>query len=798
MSLRPPFSCKVVFGVLLAAWSSIQGVAAWAQTGAALQAAEQAICDGDDLVAERALMELLAERDLERPARFDALMLLAEMHYQGSSMERFLAMTDSSALLLDPASEQDNEAWSRVETNRCRQHHYAMIMSRAVENGEAALARYRRAKDKRKWKHAFQIHQALAAAYRNSPKANDPNTIYQHFDTALALVSARTDVLPYWKAMVWRSLSNAAMDRMRPGQPERAVYSALCLKAQRMAMDLLEQHHPKNHIDISRLYNLHGLYHIYTDHPDSALHWFQRTRDLIGQDVLVLKDLRAIPDWLSGLRWQAIVYDQPPWTSDTVKLRRFLQELVEAEPLFARYADAEATAAGLFTRDRYNAAPYFAIVANCQRLWALTHDEGYVDQALRSTERVRRDAWNTAQRFRKRTDLQLPDAPEKMLVTLRAQLANDEGVMICMEQDLAMVSHRAFTLVVTARGSTFNVADFTPAWNFAFGTSAAADPRAVCRSFNALYKDIYRPAAHLLDGHVTRLRVLSSGQFTQLAFDALLADTAASSLGDCHPLVEKLAISYPFFVLRHDHGSQALSISPARYIAPAPDPRELTDLAVLRSAMARWSAGTIPGVLDSSLTDTIARNTFLEGRGMLVLGGHCGGQLTQGDEPRHYWGTTNMEGSSILPSDLLSLYQAPDLVIHAACQSGAFYPFGSTGNVSFARAFLFAGSQQVVAAMDVADERTAVKLLDLFLLELKEGHPTDIALQRAKLAYLRQAREPEAASPLHWAVWQLWGEARDEAPEPTNRSALFSGLVVLMITGGVLLTRWRRKRLSAA
>lgn len=127
MSLRPPFSCKVVFGVLLAAWFSMQGVAAWGQTSAALEAAEKAICDGDDLVAERTLVKLLADHGLERSARFDALMLLAEIHYQGSCMERFLAMTDSAASLLGPTSEQDNEAWSRVETNRCRHDHYAMV-----------------------------------------------------------------------------------------------------------------------------------------------------------------------------------------------------------------------------------------------------------------------------------------------------------------------------------------------------------------------------------------------------------------------------------------------------------------------------------------------------------------------------------------------------------------------------------------------------------------------------------------------------------------------------------------------
>ncbi|MBK9288590.1 MAG: hypothetical protein IPN38_13105 [Flavobacteriales bacterium] len=266
----------------------------FAQTGTALQRAEIAVCEGDDQAAQGALLKLLEEPGLDRSARFDALMLLAEIHYQGFGMERFLALTDSAALLLDPMSEQDNEAWSRVETNRCRHAHYAMIMGRAVVIGEAALARYHHAKDKRKWKYAFLIHQSLAAAYRNSAMVSG-KTIFLHFDTALALVNARTDVLPYWKAMVWRSLSNAAMDRMRPGQPERVKYGALCLQAQRKAMGLIDEHYPKNVIDRAQLYNLHGLYHIYANHLDSALYWFQRTRELLRSEAKADRTFRAVP-----------------------------------------------------------------------------------------------------------------------------------------------------------------------------------------------------------------------------------------------------------------------------------------------------------------------------------------------------------------------------------------------------------------------------------------------------------------------------------------------------------------------
>ena len=47
------------------------------------------------------------------------------------------------------------------------------------------------------------------------------------------------------------------------------------------------------------------------------------------------------------------------------------------------------------------------------------------------------------------------------------------------------------------------------------------------------------------------------------------------------------------------------------------------------------------------------------------------------------------------------------------------------------------------------------------------GHPTDVALQRAQLAYLQRYRLPEEQLPIHWAGWQIYGEGvAVEAPRP--------------------------------
>lgn len=765
------------------------GALASAQQGP-LREAERLYCNGDNIGATALLDLLLKNPALGKEERFDAVLLLAEIDYQGDAVERFLALTDSAALWLDP---HENEAWARIETNRCRYAHYNMIPARAVDLGEAALARYHKARDKRSWKHAYLIHQSLAAAYRNHEKAAVDGRVFQHFDTAVALANARADVLPYWKSIIWRSLSNAAMDRMRPGSPERAKYGAQCRKAQLMAMELMDGNHPENRSGRAHLYNLHGLYQIYADHPDSALLWFRQARELIRADVFDRQDLLYIASWLSSLRWQAMVFEQEPWRSDTVELRRYLDELVAAEPLFTRYADAEATAAGLFTHDKYFTAPYTAIVSTCYRLWELTGQERYVQQVLRSTEGVRRDAWNTAQRIRDRPELQLGPAPMDMLAAIRERLADDQGTLVLVDHDLAGVSQRAYGLAITVRDMAFwsdRPGSWYSTWESIMHPGTASDRKALRRALHDLYMSTYQLAAHVLDSRIERIGVLGSGIFSTLPFDAFLADTLSANIAKCHPLVERFAVSHPFFLLPPI--KPATQLTTANYLAPDHGTGARTDLGNLRSAMVRWGKGTLPGAVDSSLTDAQALLARIDGTDLLVLGGHCGGQLFQHDQPRHIWGSCpNDTECGLLPSEVLALAQAPALTIHAACHGGAFYSDGSTGSVSFARAFLFAGGQHVVAALDAADEGSAVRLLDGFLGELAQDVPPDLALQRAKLAYLASAQTDEEALPVHWAVWQLWSAVEEQPREVRNTSwaELGLGLLLLFGIGGIFWAR---------
>ncbi|HPF90302.1 MAG TPA: CHAT domain-containing protein [Flavobacteriales bacterium] len=694
------------------------------------------------------LHSILRTASASRDLRFEACMLMAECWYQRQSMEQFAAWNDSAATLLH---RHEEERWARIEVNRCRYAHYAILPQRAVEQGLSALRRYHRSSDKAAWKHAFRIHQALGSAYRN----HDGTRVFAHFDTAANLLAKHKDILPYWKAMLSKSRSNAAMDRMRPGYPERDLYATECCAYQLDAIAILEHYYTGQVMDRVAMLNLRGLYHIYRNQPDSALRWLQRTERTLEEHGAWGRPSPMAVAMFTCLRWQAFIFALPPWRNDSLLLNGYLDRLLAIAPVFADHAAKEVTAGGLFARDKYWYSPYTAIMATCHRLWEKTRNKRYIDLALCSTESARRDAWNAAQPFRNGYGHAMGAPPQDMLQELQDGLLPNEGVMVCAEHTLSGRSTQLFTIAVTATHAAFYVHDLSHPNVLLPDAMERSELPSIRQSYHELYCGLYKPVEAYFS-HIERVKVLANGATCLIAFDALLADTASQDLFACHPLVERHAFSYPFFILK----PEAAGRSPvgSLYIAPTPGHGDLTDLAYMRKAIRRWSERSPNTTLDSSFTRDKLR-TLLTDAGSITWGGHCGGALYRDEQPYHYAGTSTQDPETrFQPSDLLPLNLCADLVIHAACRSSMHDADGSSGAISFTRAFLFAGARSVVGSLFLADEASSVRLLDLLQEQLANGLPTDLALQQAKSAYLSQVATTEEARPLYWATWQMWGE----------------------------------------
>jgi hypothetical protein len=737
---------------------------------------ERAFADG---AADSVLQELdRVLRDPSRPAglRFEAWLLQAECWYQRMNLERFKASTDSAAALLQGS---DAERRARVEVNRSRHAAYHTQTARAHKHGTAALALYRKAPDRTSWKYAHLIYQAQGTVYRNWPRGAD--TAFAFFDTARVLLARRPELAPFWRAYLHKAVSNAAMDRMRPGQPDRERFAALCEREQRAALAILREHHPRQVVEIGILQNLRGLYHIYADQPDSAWHWLRRSEEL----VLASGPTDALLTiWFSSLRWQTFLLDRPEHWLDIHLLQRHLAKLQQAQEHFTGFAAARTQARGLFFHDTYWYSPFASTVTLSARLWELTGDTTYLDRALWVLEKTRRDAWNIAQDLRGRPDLHLDDPPQHMLQAVRRRLRDREAVMVCVEDSRAGFPSFSSVLAVTRDAVSFRILDRE--FNPAIGSEIKSrDPVVYRRTYHLLYHQLYAPIAQLMQD-VDRVRVFPSANTAYIAFDALLADTIGPDITSWQPLVQRHAFSQPLLLLPPER-KVAGDPEEERYLAPAPGTGLLTDLKRVRAAMRRWAG---EGNLDSSGVWTSVAGA-MTGAGVLYLGGHGAGESGRDQEPRHYFGTDTAGRSSFMhPSDLLPLDLQAGLVVHMACQSGFFDLDRNSGPISFARAFVYAGARNVLSTSVPADEAIAIRLVDLFREQLAEGHPTDVALQRAKLAYLQRSTQPEEQLPLHWAGWQLHGEPM--AITPPHRSPwpwlmaaamLLAGLAVLLAWG---------------
>lgn len=771
----PAFARRLCVGLLLAL-----ALPCAAQKDA-LAALELAFARGasDSVITE--LGHILQQPATSKSIRFEASMLMAECWYQRVSMELFSAWNDSAATMLTNTI-ADEECWARVEVNRSRYAHVSFQPASSLKWGLSALERYRSAGDPSTWKYAFQIHQALGTTYRNILLPN--RHTFDHYNTAQALLSQRRDVIPYWQAMLNKAVSNAAMDLMRPEYPDRARFADICNREQLAALRILEKHYPQQLLDRCNMQNLRGLYHIYTEQPDSALCWLTRTEQLISSQDEAMREDALASAWFASLRWQAFIMAQAPWSTDVPVLQAYLTKLNASQDRFTSYARDRSIEGGLFFPDRYWSSPFTSIMFSCARLWKLTGDTTYIDQALWAAEKVRRVTWNTAQRGRGHRDRTLSDPPPNMIQAVQKGLGPDEAVMICAQNSLVKSLEEVIILVVTPHEVAMHFSNTSLHANHGglIGSSDLANYR---RLYHSAYKEIYEPVEPILR-NTPRVRVFPSGNMATVAFDALLADTSAQDIRACGPLVQRHAFSYPLLLLP-PNAPASPSGGKALYIAPSPGEGPLTDLKRMRGALRQWASGS---TIDSAFQKS-SLSTGFEQAQEIYLAGHVGGWRQLDMQPWHYFSTdTSSTSSWFQPSDLLKLDLQADLVVHLACQSGLFDVDNNGGGISFARAFLLAGARNVVGSQYLANEATTIQLIALFRDELAKGVPKDIALQRAKLAYLEQCRTAEEAHPINWAGWQLHGKVEASAEQRTTAWPwLIGGSLLALFFGWVAMCK---------
>jgi CHAT domain-containing protein/Tfp pilus assembly protein PilF len=133
---------------------------------------------------------------------------------------------------------------------------------------------------------------------------------------------------------------------------------------------------------------------------------------------------------------------------------------------------------------------------------------------------------------------------------------------------------------------------------------------------------------------------------------------------------------------------------------------------------------------------------------------------------------------SQLELDQLNLNAA--LTVLSACNTGTGKLQHGEGVMSMARSFLLAGSASVLTSLWAVDDCTTADLMLAYYRELRDGEPKDVALQKARLAYLANA-DMERSHPYYWAAFVQFGDV-----EPLDFGGFFNGRSMWLVGAALL------------
>ena len=97
------------------------------------------------------------------------------------------------------------------------------------------------------------------------------------------------------------------------------------------------------------------------------------------------------------------------------------------------------------------------------------------------------------------------------------------------------------------------------------------------------------------------------------------------------------------------------------------------------------------------------------------------------------------------------------MVVLSACETGLGKVEFGEGVRSLGKSFLEAGASSIVYSLWTVNDLSTAKIMSAFYSYLKKGKTKDVAMQQARLDYLRQA-DSLHRNPYFWAGFVLHGE----------------------------------------
>jgi CHAT domain-containing protein len=157
-------------------------------------------------------------------------------------------------------------------------------------------------------------------------------------------------------------------------------------------------------------------------------------------------------------------------------------------------------------------------------------------------------------------------------------------------------------------------------------------------------------------------------------------------------------------------------------------------------------------------------------------------------EPVIYFSDSALYLSELIPEKK----PATQLIVLSACETGKGTLYQGEGVFSFNRAFAALGVPSSITNLWSIDNVSTYKLTELFYKYLSLGLPLDIALQKAKLEYIRNAHG-ENQLPYYWAAPILVGKT---GPILLQQGFSWKYILVGIAICGLLIVAWKKIKQS--
>lgn len=161
------------------------------------------------------------------------------------------------------------------------------------------------------------------------------------------------------------------------------------------------------------------------------------------------------------------------------------------------------------------------------------------------------------------------------------------------------------------------------------------------------------------------------------------------------------------------------------------------------------------------------------------------------------WFNSETDSSGHAPlsaAEIYGLSLPTQLSVLSACQTGYGRISNGEGVFSLSRAFMYAGSPSLLTSLWDSNDKFTTELMNLFFTRIKAGEGKHLALQQAKLDYLRTS-DRVGSHPSNWATFVLIG---NEAPVAFPGSGRIWWVVLFLLLGIVsVFTYFRRRGLGS-